>query len=139
MGPSGYQDKSRTNHEFDTLTVGTEKENPAASGEANGAGQLWEDFETEECRNRAKAATALCQAIAECHPDDASLMMEAALFSMRAGVPGPTFASVMQEADEWAYFASSAERKAYALASFNRLGAPDRAAFLAYVTEAGHG
>jgi len=39
----------------------------------------------------------------------------------------------MQEANEWAVFASKAERKAYALASFNRLSSPDRAAFPGYV------
>jgi hypothetical protein len=85
------------------------------------------------------AATALCAAIADCERDDAVLLMEAALCSMRAGAPDPVFASVMQEANEWADFASEAERKAYALASFNRLSAPDRAAFLAYVTGTGHG
>ena len=73
-------------------------------------------------------------AIAECERDDALLLMEAALFSMRAGAPDPTFASVMQEANEWAFFASKAERKAYALSSFNHLPATDRAAFVGHVT-----
>lgn len=113
--------------------------NPGALAGAAAADQHWEAFKTEEYRNRALAAAALCAALAECDRDDALLVMEAALFSMRAGAPNSTFTSVMQEADEWAEFASKAERKAYALASFSRLPAPDRAAFLAYVTGAGNG
>ncbi|MBL9061712.1 hypothetical protein [Tabrizicola sp.] len=133
LGYNSYQDKSSTSGEPDTLNESVENENPGALAGATGADKLWESFTTEEYRNRALAATALCAAIAECERDDVLAIMEAALLSMRAGAPDPVFAFVMQEANEWAAFASKAERKAYALASFNRLSAPDRAAFLDYV------
>ncbi|CAN1574236.1 hypothetical protein MCELHM10_03564 [Paracoccaceae bacterium] len=133
LGFATYQDKACTSREPDTLTEGSENASPEDRAGSTGAYQLTESFKTEEYRNRALAATTLGAAIAECERDDAVLLMEAALLSMRAGAPDPIFASVMQEANEWADFASEAERKAYALASFNRLSASDRAAFLGHV------
>ena len=118
---------------------GLENENPAASGKANGVDQLGKSFKTEYYRKRAEAATALCHAIAACDRDDAVVLMEAAIWDLRAGAPGPVFLSIMQEAEDWADWATVSERKAYCLASFNRLSAPDRAAFLAHVTGGGHG
>jgi hypothetical protein len=120
------------------LREGLENGNPGALAGATGVDQLGTSFKTEEYRNRAKAATALCHAIAECDRDDAVTLMDAALWDLRAGAPGPVFLSSMQEADEWADFATVSERKAYCLASWNRLPPNDRAAFLAYVTGGGH-
>jgi hypothetical protein len=90
-------------------------------------------FLTKEYRNRAKAATALCDAIAECHPEDACILMEAALLDLGAGSPIPPLFSVMDAAIDWAEWASTAELKAYALACYNCLRPADRSAFLAYV------
>ncbi len=134
LGPTAYQDKACTSCEPDTLTESAETENPGAVAGATVADQLWGTFKTKKYRNRALAAVALSAAIAECERDDAVLLMEVALLSKRTGAPDPTFGSVMQEADELAVFASKAERGTYALAYFNRLPAPERAAFLGHVT-----
>lgn len=127
------------NLELSNPSEGLEKENPAASGKANGVNQLGISFKSEAYRKRAEAATALCHAIAACDRDDAVILMDAALWDLRAGAPGPVFLSIMQEAEGWADFATVSERKAYCLASWNRLPAPDRAAFLAHVTRGAHG
>lgn len=50
-----------------------------------------------------------------------------------AGMPQTAFLSEMNQAMFWADLATVAERKAYALASYNRLDATDQAAFLEYV------
>jgi hypothetical protein len=50
-----------------------------------------------------------------------------------AGMPIAPLFNFMDEATFWADMATRAERKAYALACFNRLHAADQAAFLAYV------
>lgn len=109
-------------------------ENSSSLAGASGADQLSESFNTKRYRNRAQAAIALRAAIAECERNDAVLLMDASLLSMCGGAPDPTFVSLMQEANEWAFFASKAERDAYALASFNCLLPSDSAAFLSYVT-----
>ena len=134
LGSAAYQDKACTSREPDTLTDGSENESPQDRAGTTGDCQITESFKTQEYRKRALAAIALCDAIADCERDDAVLLLEAALISLRAGTPGPTFAFVMQEANEWAAFATKAERKAYALASFSHMSAADRAAFLRYVT-----
>jgi hypothetical protein len=118
---------------------GLSNENPGALAGATGADQLGTSFKTEEYRARAVAASALADAIADCDRDDAVTLMDAALWGLRAGAPGPAFLSIMQEAEEWADFATVSERKAYCLASWNRLPGSDRAAFLAHVTGGGHG
>lgn len=118
---------------------GLENENPGALAGATGADQLGTSFRTEEYQRRAEAATALCLAIAECEPEDAGPILEAALLSLGAGQPIPPLLSLMEEASTWADFATGAERKAYALACFTRMPPADRAGFLAYVTGGGHG
>lgn len=110
-----------------------ENENPGALAGASGVNQLGKSFKTEEYRKRAEAATALCHAIAECEPEDAAPILEAALLSMSAGWPVPPLLGLMDEAAFWADFATGAERKAYCLACYTRMPAADQAAFLAYV------
>ena len=127
------------NLSLSNLSEGLENENPGALAGATGADQLGISFKTEEYRKRAEAATTLCLAIAACDRDDAVVLMESALWDLRAGAPGPVFLSIMQEAEDWADFATVSERKAWCLASWNRLPAADRAAFLAHVTGGGHG
>ena len=72
-------------------------------------------------------------AIANCHPQDACEIMEAALVDLGAGAPVPPLLGVMSEAISWAEWASVAELKAYALACFTRMSPRNQAAFLGYV------
>jgi len=65
-------------------------------------------------------------------PDDALMTAESAL--MRgAGLPITPLFDFMDEAAFWADMAEPDELKAYALASFNRLSAPNQMAFLKHV------
>ncbi|SFQ66658.1 hypothetical protein SAMN05421853_11779 [Roseivivax halotolerans] len=52
-----------------------------------------------------------------------------------AGSPLPAFLSPMEDARWWASFASRAERKAYALASFEALHLSDQQAFIQHISE----
>lgn len=115
------------------LSQGDKNENPGALGGATGAEQNTIVFLTAEYRKRAEAATTLCMAIAACHPEDACQIMEAALLDLGAGQPVPPLFSVMDAATDWADWASPAELKAYALASYHRMTPATREAFLRYV------
>jgi hypothetical protein len=109
-------------------------ENPGARASATGAGNIEQAFKTQEYRTRAIAATALGYAIADCHPEDACALMEAALDDLRAGMPRAVFlSSIMAEATFWAGLATRSECKAYALAAYSRLSAADQSAFLSHV------
>lgn len=110
-------------------------ENPGALAGATGADQHGEEvsFKTEHYRNRAKAATALCHAIADCDPDDAAQIMAAALSDLSAGMPIAPLFGVMEQAAFWADLATPPELDAYALAGTNRMAPARRAAFLAYL------
>ena len=110
-----------------------EVENPGALAGATGAICIEQVFKTKHYRNRAEAATALCHAIAECDPDDASQIMAVALADLSAGQPVAPLFSFMDQAAFWADFALVPELKAYALACYSRLPAKDQAAFLAYI------
>lgn len=108
-------------------------ENPGALAGATGALSKGPIFKTKEYRTRYLAARHLCLAIAACHEDEAVPILSAALSDLTAGKPGAPFLSLAAEAAFWADLASVAELKVYTLASFNRLPAPDQAAFLAHV------
>ena len=110
-----------------------ENENPGALGGATGAEQLEMVYTSEEYRNRAVAATALCHAIADCDPEDAALIMAAALADLAAGMPIAPLIGAMDEAAFWADLATPSELDAYALACTNRMAPTRRTAFLAYV------
>lgn len=112
-----------------------EKENPGALAGASGVDQLSISFRTEEYRKRAEAATALCHAIADCEPEDAAPILEAALLSFGAGSPVPPLMTLMGEANTWAEFATGAELKAYCLAAYTKMTPAHRAGFLAYIGE----
>ena len=107
-------------------------DNPGALAGATGT-EFGIAFKTETYRNRAKAATALGQAIAECHPHDASVVMEAALDDLTEGHPYYPLCRDLAEAGYWADQATRNERKAFALANYTRLSTADKAAFLAHV------
>ena len=106
------------------------KEGPGALAGAAEAYLEFPRFRSEEYRRRAVAARALCDAIAECHCDDAKKIMEGVLEKMRAGPPTPPLLSLMAEARDWADLASPSERKAYALASAEHLSPADRAGLI---------
>ena len=112
--------------------ITSEKENLGALAGATES-NLELAFKTEYYRNRAARATELGHAIAECHPQDACILMEAAIDDLRAGMPNAPFLSLMNEASFWADMATRNERKAFALANYTRLSKADQSAFLAYV------
>ena len=64
----------------------TANENPGALAGATGI-ELGITFSDEYYRNRAETATKLGHAIAECHPQDACVIMEAALDNLTEGHP----------------------------------------------------
>lgn len=72
-------------------------------------------------------------ALVQFDPDDRLDVLEDAHDFLRAGMPIVLFGSIMEEATFWADRASRVERKAYCLASYNRLSEADRKAFLCYI------
>lgn len=78
-------------------------------------------------------ATALREAIRECDPTDAALILSDELERLRLGAPIPPPLNAMDEARAWAEWATLFERKAYFLACFDAMPPKDQADFLAYV------
>lgn len=110
-----------------------ENENPGALAGATGADEKsWQDW-VDNNIHREVSARALLTAVLDCDPRDRVPLMERFIEALRPGQPITAFNGVMAEAAFWADMASTAERKAYALACFNRLSVADRAAFLNYV------
>lgn len=112
--------------------ITAEKENPGALAGATGAACEVGNFKTQEYRERAVSATRLCAAIAECHPDDAVLILSAALQDMAAGAPLPVWQSALDDARWWASYATQFELKAWCLASFEAMHPKARSGFLGY-------
>ena len=71
------QSDGLANHRL--LSDAPQNETPAALAGATGANDVGQVFKTEHYRNRAEAATNLCLAIANCAPQDAMILMAAAL------------------------------------------------------------
>ena len=63
-------------------------------------------------------------------PDEAEELCEAALHDLRAGSPPVTFWSLRDEARDWAFFASRAERCHYLAAAWGEISPDDRRRFL---------
>ncbi len=63
-------------------------------------------------------------------PDEAEELCEAALHDLRAGSPPVTFWSLRDEARDWAFFASRAERCHYLAAAWGQISPDDRRRFL---------
>ncbi len=111
-----------------------EMETPEALAGATGARHIELAIKSKEYRTRHENARRLGDAIAECHPEDACILMEAALADLLAErMPPAPFLGIMPSARFWADWASVSELKAYCLASFERLSAADQSAFLAHV------
>jgi hypothetical protein len=113
-------------------TTDPTNENPGALAGATGA-DSFQHFKSEEYRNRAKAATALCYAIADCDPEDACYVMESALVDLSFGSPLPVFLSPMEDALFWSSYATRNELKAYAVACLEAMNPNDQSAFLGYI------
>ena len=63
-------------------------------------------------------------------PDTREELCEAALHDLRAGPPPVTFWSLKNEARDWAFFASRAERCHYLAAAWGQISPDDRRRFL---------
>jgi hypothetical protein len=116
------------------LQNGAESENPGALAGATGAKDLCIGDTAKQYRNKRARAMALREAIRECDPTDAAVILSDALDKMRLGAPIPALINAMDEAQSWAEWATPAEHKAYCLACYNAMPPKDRAGFLAYVT-----
>jgi hypothetical protein len=116
-----------------SVSVHVANENPGERAGSAGAMQIEQAFKTEYCRLRAKNATALCHAIAECDPQDACEIMVAAFEDLSIGMPIAPLFSVMDGAGFWADLATQDELKAYTLACFTLMTPRNKAAFLGYV------
>jgi len=66
-------------------------------------------------------------------PDFAEMTAAAALGA--AGDPLPPFLGGLRDAEGWAQLATRAELKAYALAAYEAMPAPDQAAFFRHISE----
>ena len=111
-----------------------EKENPGALAGATGehSTAFWDQFQRNT--RRSADASRLIDAVFACDPDDRLWLVEMIFDQLRPHEPD--FAPdhhAMIWARGWVQFASRAERKAFALACFEALAEPDRAAFLDYV------
>lgn len=113
-----------------------ESENPGALASATGTDSFGH-YKTEQYRQRAKAATALCHAIADCDRDDAVVILSVALSDLSMGSPLPVFLCAMDDARWWASLAAPHELKAYALACFEAMRPKVQTAFLTYVQKSG--
>lgn len=111
----------------------SENENPGALTGATGAElHSWLEW-IDHNMQREAAARRLMNAVLDCPPVDRVPLMEFFIDALRGGAPLPAFGGIMAEARDWVAWASRAERKAYALASFEAMDAQDQAAFLRHV------
>ena len=76
---------------------------------------------TNEIETRKQAATALAEAIAECHPVDACQIMAAALDDLSVGDPVPPLDAADAWAENWASIATPHEIEAVFGAALERL------------------
>lgn len=87
----------------------------------------------EENARRQIAARHLINAALNCGAD-AARFLEIIHAHLSPGHPIPNPYGLMTEAREWASWASTAERKAYALACYEALPPADQVAFLSHVS-----
>jgi hypothetical protein len=111
-----------------------EKENPGALAGATGADDLCIEGMEKAYRIKRAWAMALREAIRECDPTDAALILSDELERLRIGAPIPPLLNAMDEAQTWASWATPFEIKAFCLACYNAMPPKAQAGFLAYVT-----
>lgn len=97
--------------------------NPGALAGATGADHSKYVYKTMEYKLRAMRATELATAIGECHPEDACVLMTAALCDLTPeGAPWTYFASVEDDARWWSRLATPAQLMAMMTAALDCLG-----------------
>ena len=75
-------------------------------------------------QDRIASANALCAAVAECHPEDAKVLLAAMVESFSAGMPVPAFLDdIALEADSWAAIGRDIELETYGRAIIRQLAA----------------
>lgn len=99
-----------------------EKENPGALAGATGEIEK-QSLQAADYRMRAECATALAEAIGDCHPDDAVQLMVAALHDLTPEGPRcDMFLSAAEDAAWWASVAAPAQLSAVLAATLEQLG-----------------
>ena len=79
--------------------------------------------EAMSLQDRIASANALCAAVAECHPEDAKVLLAAMMESFSAGMPIPAFLDdIAAEAESWAAIGRDIELETYGRAIIRQLG-----------------
>lgn len=99
-----------------------QNENPGVEATTTGAEFEAANFTLKEYRERAAAATALCEAIRDCHPQDAAQLCAAFLTGMQTNGPQyDVFGRLREDARWWADIAPPHELAAYSVSALDRL------------------
>ena len=73
-------------------------------------------------QDRIASANALCAAVAECHPEDAKVLLAAMMASFSAGMPIAAFLDdIAAEAESWVTFSHNDELLTYGVAIIRQL------------------
>ena len=105
--PFDFIDENRSKA---NLSLPDTNENPGALAGATGADDFITSFVSEDYRMRARCATNLAEAIGDCHPDDAVMLMTAALIDLSPEGPRlDIFLSAEDDANWWASIAAPAQ------------------------------
>ncbi len=100
-----------------------EMKNPGALAGATGADHPKYFYQTDEYMLRAKRATELAHAIGQCHPEEARVLMTAALYDLTPdGAPSTYFLSVEDDARWWSRLATPLKLMAMLTATLEFLG-----------------
>lgn len=100
-----------------------------------GTPEAWADFSfVAQSRLSILERAGLAIATLRSMPDLFAMDTAAAALAV-SGDPTPCFLGGMEDAREWASFATPAELKAYALASFEAMAPRDKAAFFRHINE----
>jgi hypothetical protein len=100
-----------------------EMKNPGALAGATGADHPKYLYNTMEYMLRAKRATELAHSIGQCHPEDACVVMTAALYDLTPeGAPSTYFVSVEDDARWWSRMATPLQLMAMLTATLECLG-----------------
>ncbi len=110
-------------------------ESPDALAGAIGANFVCETTVPNIYNNRLNLASAAIRALADCHPDVRDEIIDRVIEKTRAGQPVPALFNLMNEARDWASWASRNELKAYGAAIVERLSPSDLAAFIGWAGE----
>ncbi|MEZ5724383.1 MAG: hypothetical protein R3E47_04740 [Paracoccaceae bacterium] len=130
----GYEPPVNQNQPF----CQPEKKNPGAQAGATGTKQDSPKVCEKITPSLPPYASAFLDALLAVPAEDRLPFLEIFVEYYRTGPPGVTFLNAMQEARDWARFASIPDLKAYALAAFDRLPVRAQRSFVKHITEARH-